>query len=393
MPRPVVPSNLKNLKSVKCNTTSTTEDELWSLLSNNYNSFENCKQYYIDACSHKLALFIDGNPYEGHDFKQKESLNRKFKDCKITTIIDEKESKITDYMNFIYLKNDLIVCNKSFNWENSKPEALVMISNLDYFFMQIDSYIKDITNYENSRYMSARKQFEKNNRVYYELQNERKVHIEFHGNYSEADKWIRHHSTDEKTINEYIENANKILNSCKYCIETTKYLERKKQEEIIEENTPRVVVEENPVIVTDKEYKCDDCNHICYNIYQHKFHLTSKEHMHKLNMKKWYCEHCKVQSRTQIEFENHEATKKHGILSGDVIVVKPNFKCETCDYDFNCKTAYEHHISTKSHKLKVGEMEKPTFKCEICDYETTTSSLLLQHNGTQKHKNMMPKNE
>ena len=60
----------------------------------------------------------------------------------------------------------------------------------------------------------------------------------------------------------------------------------------------------------------------------------------------WYCKECEVQSRTQLEYENHLGTSKHkNKVEGNV-----EFVCEKCDYKTLLRQHWNQHCSTKKHK-------------------------------------------
>jgi hypothetical protein len=79
-------------------------------------------------------------------------------------------------------------------------------------------------------------------------------------------------------------------------------------------------------------------------------HNNTKEHANKIKLKGWFCELCKSQSRSEVEWKHHITTKKHKIAVGELEAEPDVYNCEKCKYTTPLKGNWLRHLSSKSHK-------------------------------------------
>lgn len=378
MPRPVVPVECKEIRTMKVNITQTTQEELKTHLDNLFVKY--CKE--ADEIKRKQNELIDYVYHEAYkNFCWREKKPRRIKWDEWMNGNEGYYSKII--MEHFDYRHDLRLYLKAFNTD---PD----------FDIDFDETLYEITN----KYTYD-----------YDIPEEFKLYEQIRYKESEAEWKIRdadwiaekeaksscwnNHKTIERQISDYegiikqikylqaqefvsgflkyeqekleslfpngIKNLVDLSNSeCKYCIALKEQNliseQRRKEREAKQEaeEQRRIKAEEEWLKQKELEketreaYECELCHYKTYNDAEYEKHEESKEHKKMEELRKYYCSDCDIQTRNQMELNIHKQTMKHKIRIGE-IEKQTDFKCEVCNYETKLKQNWEKHILTKTH--------------------------------------------
>lgn len=366
MPRLSLPTQLKSLKSYEVLLTQTQEDELLDFYTGRITWFHAIKEKYTQNIANVLNMFMDENPYSDHNWKKREP-TRYYNEPFIWLANDDE---ITEYFKIGSLIHDLTIIAKTFEWENIKD----WLFELEKFQRGISSDQTNLLQLEANRFNYAKKKFEDENKEWIEEQKVLQIHKERHptafmlfqqyeaNNNLQLDcihcksslkteintiekfrltEHITNHLSNEQMI-QRIENGigvSYFTTTCKLCFDQCERLQVE----------PKQTIECTVLKTKNTEQICPDCEFTSTHKSLFILHFSEPQHLKAMKIKELHCTACGVQSRTQVEHNNHIATKKHlNTVNGT-----KEYHCETCDYTTLLKHLFEQHNNTKKHLAKI----------------------------------------
>lgn len=358
MPRQVIPESLKRMKTFNVHITETTEIQLWNHIQSKIEEYEKNSTFLNNLQDEMVSRVRDENPYYGKSFRK--PLDRLIFD----DWLDEKYTAIlVSVSNF---RQDVFLCNQAFNWSEEHPEfndLLHLIEKKTYNFQS------EFIHFEKVRFQQAKKDWEIKDAVWVA---EHKLKRD-HESHRSKSYWVEEFKTMSADQIErwFPKGIPDNEETCKYCIQAKsdvkeraeleiKFETEVKENELHQKEQKRLQQEQNRMKHIEKReaelanrvlQKCEVCNFETYNAELFDFHMDSKEHIRLCAFKKSYCNDCKLQCRTMIEYGYHITTTKHKVNCGEIKKVT-EFKCEACNYSTHLKQSYEKHLESKAHKDK-----------------------------------------
>jgi hypothetical protein len=353
MPRRLVHPRLKRMVTINVNVTETTDEEIYNHLNKKIEEIQPLFNEAKEKQNKMVDLVFNSNPYENCNWRNKLPPRIDFDEW-----MNHEEKWFPFIKSYFELKHDLGL------YINSFEEKQNDINELEYFLLKFNLNYKDEFDiYEKMRYDQAKKDWEIRDAEWIAEKQEKDSHYRYHHT---EEQWIQIDKKIKEGFFKYyyplnIEIKNTRNSNCKYCIkanEEDKIIEEKiKQEELKQEERNKKwfatkELERKQQLENRHLYECKICNYKTYDDNAWDTHEDSKEHKKLLELKKYYCEDCDIQSRNSMEHAIHNQTKKHKIKTGE-IQIQTEYKCELCDYVTGLKQNYDKHCSTKLHKEKV----------------------------------------
>lgn len=365
MPRPTLPNELKDIGMMEVLLTHHTEENLWDFYKNKGELVEEVTDTIRKAKDRWLEKVFDRNPYNDHNWRKGRPA-RLDKSNWMKYLTEEDTEK---YHSLRYLMKDLHICNKVFNWAETKPEFDdIKWSTERLFTMSSDTMEFEL--YENLRYNQAKEKWEEEDKEWIE---EQKV-ITYHKTHHRPKGWKEEHwdKMDEFERNWHIRGGYDLEyhEECKYCVKEQEDKERRERELIeyeereakrIEEadrkwreqrEAERRAKEEERARIPVVTYHCDVCNYTTQSSYLWDEHTDSRPHKTMKNMKDWYCKECEIQCRNLGDWTAHLQTKKHKYNVGEM-KKQTEYHCEKCNYTTGHRQNFDKHLTTKAHLEKV----------------------------------------
>lgn len=359
MPRPTLPKFLERMRTMNVLITQHGEDDLWANMCRMNTLLETQGNVYCEMWNEFINKMFHKNPYDkysvndwrGHRVKRIEE--SKWRD-------DWSENDADEYMKLLSVSIDLELCNRAFNWENTKNDYADMLHTANSFRSRFDT--DEFKCYELFKYNDARKRYEKDDAEYIKEKHKRAYHDEHH---ITGDSPPQKFSAMLLQIDaEYRTRNTEERKTCEYCI----LIElRMKEREEAEQKHIAEMEEKNRLWREEKErqrkqeeaqmrrpsrmHSCDDCDYHTTNSSFYDDHIESREHKAVINRKNWFCKECGIQSRSMPEHEFHLKTRKHlkncGEVSDDEEV--KTYECKACEYTTPYKHVYQTHCKSAKH--------------------------------------------
>ena len=374
MPRPTLPSFLKNAMTLEVMITSHTEDGLWEHITRMYKFFEDHKDAYKSALSQNQDYyFVDENIYAKYTDKKK--LKRRL--FEFYEIIGHGE--LENYGKCIGFYADLLLFNRAFKWDENpekEEEYWEMINEYEPWSTFMKTTEDDTKRMEEWHYWKRVKEIDEATKKWEDENAELVDHKKNHFSKSRWNEVLERDKARKNTEEQdfYMKRNWKIMPSnCCFCDEENAKAEEKKRKEqeliTLQENVVEVKqdlksvkndvgeikadvkeikeqlkkMENKPAV----EHYCEECKYKTTNYSNWDYHINyDVEHKRKQKLKLWYCKSCEVQSRTQLEYDNHLGTTKHK----NKVEGNTEFVCEKCDYKTLLRQHWNQHCSTKKHK-------------------------------------------
>jgi hypothetical protein len=380
MPRPSLPSSLKNLDTINVLLTQTTEEQLWAHVKTFFPKWEAKQEEWIEAvraASHQISK----DTFAKCSWRKKEPKLYYAKPC-LSNICHMTEEEQEEYglMSFFFF--DLHKLKRQLEWDKEEhpysSEFNVMLGTMEHLGNILKASLQSLSDWEASCRDIGRQAWEKRDAEW--IAEEARL----------QDVKNRHgkHRTEEEVRASYAGHndayAMKRLaldleldvgydTACELCIardervrreaeQEAERLRQKKEEaereaELERQDEQRLAEEEAkaqrpPVKIYT--YSCQLCNYTTPSHYSHTEHLASREHRHREKLQTFFCSTCGVQARSQAEHDFHQASVKHrNNVSG---AGEERFHCEPCEYTCGTKMLWKQHCGGKKHLLKT----KPT---------------------------------
>lgn len=357
MPRPTLPSILKNCDTYEVLLTKTTEEDLLKHFKSASEEYEAKWRSYYDRLDTITAQQYHSNPYTNHNWR-KGSPERKFAKGYEWYRCDDES-----YEWLYAIRNDLRRCEREFKW-SQQEELKEWYGNFDYLIDKclglLRSTQEELSRIDERNFEKAKNKWKIDDAEWIASEEKRKAHafhepreyyIELFKKDKDAERWYNGKIPDNEE-------------TCELCIKEKKEKEEREQREKEEEEKERQQEEERrqqrQVQEQEKKpqcskptinYHCEDCDYHTTSKFNYESHLNSKQHAHILKRKSWYCETCEIQCVSQIAFNQHITTAKHRKAVGEL---KSNvFRCEACDYTAKLKHHYDNHCQSKRHLERV----------------------------------------
>lgn len=373
MPRSIVPSECKRLRTLNINITSTSEEEIWKHLTHNFKEFEEQSNAIKKLMNNMVQYIFDNNPYKNYCWRIKTPKRIEFDEWYEGKII-----YLEWISNHMAYKTDFLLCSEFFNWNKEENNKFYEFNNYINLFYKLDykEYEIEFKLYEKQKYFESKEEWKIRDAEWIKEKDEKQNHNINHHSIDYHEKEIKKLDENYKGIScreDYIKRQFKDgilisteVDDCKYCIEVKKLREEepirikleKEKERLEEEELLRKTQEwenQRKEELQNRElYICKECNYSTYNAEAFDFHQDSKEHKKLIELHKYYCEDCEIQTRNQMEYNIHIQTKKHKIKIGE-LEKQEEFKCELCNYITRLKQNWEKHMNTKIH---INNMKK-----------------------------------
>jgi plasmid stabilization system protein ParE len=362
MPRTLLPSSLKNLRSYEVLVTQTTEDDLRRHFQSWSERFESVWSKYY----HEVLACIEGlseNPYLGRSWRNKspERLYEKGHEWL-------NETNIDIYWKIWEVRRDLQICDMELKW-STKQETAEWYADFLYTMKQCSSYIRsaesDLSAMDSQLYAIARKDWEVRDAAWIAGEVLRKEH-QFHHSKDYYEEQLRKYAGDAYGV----ERITQAMNDPKYqeqesCVSCQgerrtreqrklEEEEEKKQQEEEEEKKQQEAERKIAVEVVEEEevYCCETCNYFTNIKRNYDIHCRMPSHHATLKASNLFCDTCKVQCRTQKEYDAHIETFKHKTKANGI---QTTFRCEVCDYTATLRHHYDTHCKSKRHLEKMNK--------------------------------------
>jgi hypothetical protein len=336
MPRAVVPSTLKNLKTYTVLVTQTTEEEIWSHMQSQYKIYTKNTDRIKSILDAILDQLYDSNPYQECSWRH-ESPQHYYSKDEMMHYLYKTENETQELSTNLDIIGDLAKCNRAFKWEQDEEygdEYRDMDFEIDQNRLNIISKQDEIICMDRLKYNEAKQNWEERNKDYVEkkkLQKNHDNHIDYKEMCTFCDKRKQLVERQQKYEEEELEK------------EKQRELEKQKEREI--KNKQKQEKEE--VI-----HNCKQCNYMTTDQVKFAIHLGSKEHLSLVKLKSLYCESCKTQCRSENEYDSHCLSSKHKKAIGEIKEEK-EFVCKACNYTTFIKCNYDLHCKTKRHIEKL----------------------------------------
>ena len=319
MPDSILPSELKNIKTFGVLVTKTTEEDVEMALAKAYIEYLRLKEDFLANASSEYGKYLDGNPYNDHDFKTPlEEL-----------IIPWLKNKSQYFVKIVHLRNDFSLCAKHLKKEYPQ------IEDLENFINQMLTYNKDYElldkMYRRDAYLNWR-----DKKAQLKKDDMKKNPHKYHMSIQDWDDLIARDPDANKML-DGPEKYKEVM-ACPLCIE----VEVKRIEKMTERDNIPARIEENV-----EDYKeCDICEFIGKS-YAFERHFEHTQHLTAVHLRNLYCEKCETQCRTEKELQTHNKSSKHIKLNSEKVTI--TYSCEKCNYSTLFKQVYENHCKTKKH--------------------------------------------
>jgi hypothetical protein len=366
MPRPSLPPSMKKFCSFELLLTSTTEADIWDFFVTEMNTFE--EKY--DIFYAKKEAFINEinttNPYLDCSFKS--SVDRIHG---LDWLGENTEPYLAFSRKYRNLARDMELCSRVLKWEEAEDKQ-PMLNDWTFEIGKQMDLLKDTSELEHIdtiNYRNAHNDWKKKNSKFLELEAEAVAH-RFCNNaicYPEPHHEGEHFYMMGATKQYFNKKCNLCLSGQKSYYETVEY-EKMQEEEQAKKNAEykkmmderkaeekskfELLKENNPII----KYECKECSFSTNYRYEMTVHNNTKEHANKIKLKSWFCELCKSQSRSEVEWKHHTTTKKHKIAIGELEAEPDVYNCEKCKYTTPLKGNWLRHLSSKSHNSDDTEL-------------------------------------
>jgi len=367
MPRESLPSHLKSIKTMEVQLTKTTEEDLWKHFLHRFSNIEDEYKFIHDRLDKAIEYLYNKNPYYRHNFRKNRCPDRIY-GCMEWLNSNIESSDYEKFWNYYDLRSDLKRCNGEFKWiddETKGGEYSSMMYVIDRLLDQTKEKQQELEELDKARLQEAKNHWLEDDKEWIEEQELIKSH-RHHQPKEYYEEQIRK-DPDAKAFYERKGGIPNYHETCKYCIADIEL--KKRQEEAIkrseeerleadrqwrEEQERKREEERKERAKPLKVFKCEECNFKTNLQYSYEDHMDSREHKQKVKCKELYCECCKIQCRTLIEYNHHITTSKHRKNNGEV--VEETLYCECCNHTSTTKQNYQTHLKSKKHQQKMQEV-------------------------------------
>ena len=327
MPRPSLPSSMKNLYTYSVVLTQTTEEDLYKHFEKDC---EKCLEYYKNYVKELDALVnyvFHNNEYKVYSDKywRKQSPERKYKNgIVILKSRDERDQDIhkskidKEFRSTFEIWRDLMMCDEEFEWSKKYKWVETMLYEVQKCRTDNITLTQELNAYDTRNYETAKREYQERDKEYIEYNKKRQAH-QSHRPKSYYIELFKKDKDAERFYDGIIPNDE---DTCEFCI----FEKQQKQPEPEPEPEPVKQPQMKPISIP-------------------------RQH---------YCEVCKVQCRSQTEYDNHITTRKHLKQKGEI--KEKTFHCELCNYTANLKQHYDTHCKSKRHQEKVS-----TTTLQVCE--------------------------
>lgn len=351
MPRPTLPSHLKNTKTYEVLLTQTTEEDLLKHFQEASETYEARWRFYYDRLDMLVQQHFNHNVYRKHNWRK--GFPKRMIRGGYEWIHND------DYEGYSWLWDifhDLRRCDLEFKW-NQQEWFVEFYGLVDKRLDMLSSCVEELKRYDERNFETAKKEWEESDAEWIASEEKRKAHashkpreyyIELFKQDKDAERWYKGIIPDNEE-------------TCELCIKEKKDKEEweqkqreeeeREQQERDEFEKARVKPQQQQVQTPTLNYHCEDCDYHTTSKFQYERHMSSRDHINLIKRKSWYCETCQIQCRNQIEYDHHITTKKHKKAIGEHTAIV--YRCEACDYTAKLKHHYDNHCLSKSHTQKI----------------------------------------
>ena len=381
MPRATLDSRLSRLSTFQVLLTKHTEEDLWNHFINNTEKY---KQYYWETeatLTRALQDVRQSNPYTNRDAW------RKFqRDCRKIPLryehtwwyyarTEDDESKSDLHFWFMRFVKDIEVCDNVFGWSNTKEEYNSLHYDLERMRSDVLQMEQDIVQIDKEMYDTAYNTWKTEDAEWIEDYRMRKNHGDHKPRWEHQQRCLR--DPEEKEWYDRMGGEPLHLKQCRLCLASPNHqrtLEEKKkleEEEAEQERQEEERRKEADRIAREEErqkrlaeykarppptrFHCEACDVVVTGENSWDIHLNSREHQTSQRHKDWYCEKCKVQARSDVEYRHHITTRKHLGETEQTTREPEALTCEPCGYSCYLKQHLDQHCKSKKHIAKMSE--------------------------------------
>jgi hypothetical protein len=338
--------------------TQHTEEDVWNYYYSKWEGIEHIHDIIRKAKNRLLDKVFDKNPYAENDW-------RKGKPKRINKLdwfnyLSEDEMEIFHALRDF--QRDMNICNKSFKWNESKEINGILFDWEQLYATSSDT--EEFELYENLRFNQSRAKWETDDAEWIADQKVISYHKANHRPRGWKEKHWKTMGEEERKWYERGIVDYEFHEDCKYCVSEAETTERRERElKEYEEKEERKLKESNEKWLREQEGKrkeqderlsnreehvCDVCNYKTLSDENYEVHLESKSHIANHNAKKWFCNCCEAQCRSQLEWTVHCGSRKHKINAGELPKVE-EYSCQKCNYSTKLKQNFEKHLVTNGH--------------------------------------------
>lgn len=364
MPRPTLPTELKNISMMDIVLTQHSEEDVWKFYEGVWEKLQKIDRIVRAARERWISKVFDRNPYEDHNWRKGKPTRLDKNDW--VRYMSEEEMEI--YYELRGFKKDLHLCDKVFKWSESEVKQIEfneMVFDTERFFLTVSNN-SEFELYETFKFNQAKTKWETDDAEWITEKKEYKKHKSHHRPKGwKEEKW----KTMDEEERRWYERGTvdwEFHEECKFCVkEDEDKVRREREEKEVEERDAQKLKESNERFMREKQeaeqkqievlsristvnHVCDLCSFHTTSKYIFDEHTRSKSHIAIKNLKDWHCSVCDTQCRTINEWNAHNSSRKHKVKAG-MVEKDVDYCCKKCEYSTKLKQNFQKHLLTQGH--------------------------------------------